>query len=278
MTTKPQESRTALITGASAGLGVEYARQLAQRGYNLLITARRADRLQFLSDELTVRYPIRVEILSADLAEEAGVRAVEQAISRQKDLALLVNNAGFGISGGFTNAPLEKHLMMIQVHINASVRLAKAALDVMIPNRSGAIINVASMAAFLPIRNSTYSATKAYLVSFSEALDSEVGSLGIHAQALCPGFTYTEFHDTPDLQAHFSRRAIPGWLWLKADMVIRDSLNSLGRGVICIPGWQYKLVYLLVRSPLTSALALAIARFILKRKQPKPPDMKKGPA
>ena len=224
MTAATNTPGTAVITGASAGLGVEYARQLASRGYDLLITARRIERLQALATELTARYPIKVQVLQADLADEQGIQQTEQAISELNNLTMLVNNAGFGIDGGFADAPLEKHLSMIQVHITASVRLARAAIDRMLPNQRGAIINVASMAAFLPIRNSTYSATKAYLVNFSEALEYEVGPRGVHAQALCPGFTYTEFHETPELK-RFRRSAIPGWLWLKADHVVSDSLN-----------------------------------------------------
>ncbi len=265
MTAASKTPGTALITGASAGLGVEFARQLAERGYDLLITARRVERLQALAAELTARFPIRVDVLQADLADEQGIQRTEEAIRKLNDLTVLVNNAGFGIDGSFVDAPLEKHLSMIQVHINASVRLARAALEVMLPNKRGAIINVASMAAFLPIRNSTYSATKAYLVNFSEALESEVGFRGVHTQALCPGFTYTEFHDTPELK-RFQRSAIPGWLWLKADHVVRDSLNQVSRGGgVCIPGWQYKLAYFLAREPITAALTQLFAKFIVKR-------------
>ncbi len=267
MTLEHKFHGTAIITGASAGLGTEFARQLAARGSNLLLVARRLDRLEALAAELCAQYPVRVEVLSADLAEEAGLQAVEQAIARLDDLTLLVNNAGFGIRGGFMDAPLEKHLSMIQVHVVASVRLARAAVERMLPHGHGAVINVASMAAFLPVRNSTYSATKAYLVKFSEALENEVGPRGIHSQALCPGFTYTEFHDTPELEG-FKRATIPGWLWLKAGAVVHDSLQALERGqVVCVPGWQYRIGYYLVREPVSAGLIQAFSKALLKKRR-----------
>ncbi len=257
---------TALITGASAGLGAEFAVQLAQQGYDLLLAARRLDRLQTLADSIQHRKPVRIEVLSADLATDEGIQSVEQKIRACTNLSLLVNNAGFGLRGRFSTQPVEKHLAMIQVHVIASVRLTHAALPGMLSRQKGGIINVASMAAFLPLRNSTYSSTKAYLVNFSEALESELGRKGIHAQALCPGFTYTEFHDTQELKG-FPRSRLPRWLWLDADMVVRSSLNALGSGqVICIPGWQYKLVYLLTRGLITSTLIKLISKMVLSDK------------
>lgn len=243
-------SKTALITGASSGLGAEFARQLAAQGYHLVLTARRLERLQALAAELSQRYAIQAEALAADLNDPAGVQAVEEKIAALPNLEILVNNAGFGIGGSFRSGDLDKHLSMIQVHVIASVRLAHAALPALLRRNRGGIINVSSVVAFMPARDVTYSATKVYLVNFSQALQTELLDTHVHVQALCPGFTYTEFHDTPEMEG-FQRSSIPAFLWLKSEKVVADSLKDLRRGKsVCIPGWQYGLIVAIARSEL----------------------------
>ena len=264
----PPTQGTAFITGASAGLGAEFARQLASRGYALALTARRQERLEALADALRLAHNTQVSVLAADLATDQGVSAAEQALSSLPDLALLVNNAGYGIRGGFIKNPVEKELTMVQVHITAAVRLARAALPGMLLRNQGAIINVSSIAAFFPLRNTTYSATKAYLVNFSQGLQSELWGKHIRVQALCPGYVHTEFHSTPEM-AGFRESSIPSLFWLNAPDVVASSLISLERGGgVCIPGWQYRLAAYFLRAPLTSALAQRFVRFLYSRRRP----------
>ena len=233
----------ALVTGASSGLGAVFARKLAARGYDLILVARREDRLRQLAAELGGR----AEILVADLASDEGVAAVERAIGQSPRLELLVNNAGFGTMGRFWEADLAGQEQMHKLNVMATMRLSHAALAAMVPKgpappRQRGVINVASVAAFgQSPGNVSYCATKAWMVSFTEGLDMELRRLGskVRVQALCPGFTITEFHDVMGL----NRKVIPGWLWLKADDVVEDSLVAMettGK-VTVIPGWQYKI-------------------------------------
>lgn len=259
------ENPVALITGASSGMGAEFARQLATQGYHLILTARRTDRLEALAAELMQKHPIQVEPYPADLSDPAGVQALVAKIQATPNLDLLVNNAGFSIHDRFATGSLEKHLDMIQVHVLATVNLTRAALPAMRARRHGGIINVASVAAFFPAGNTTYTATKAYLVNFSQALQIELISSGIHVQALCPGFTITEFHDGVEFK-NFRRSSIPTFAWLRAEKVVRDSLRDLRRGkVVCIPGWPYKLAVILIRLFLSGSLLQVAARVYRKR-------------
>lgn len=257
---------TALITGASAGLGAEYARQLAQLGYKLVLTARRLDRLETLAAEMRKQHGVSVACIAIDLSEEQGIALLEKYIAAMSDLEILVNNAGFGLRGSFEQNEIGRTMSMIQVHVNATVRLTHAALPLMRRRDSGYVINVSSMSAFLPVRNVTYSATKAFLVNFSAALETDLYGSGIHIQALCPGFTYTEFHDTPEL-SNFKRSSLPGWLWMACEYVVRDSLDNLNSGrVIVVPGLQYKIAHYLARSPLFSSLLNLWVKWLLSRK------------
>lgn len=243
---------TAFITGASSGIGAEFARQLAAQGYDLVLTARRAERLQDLAAELEQRYSITAQALVADLDDPADVERVAARIRESNALALLVNNAGFGVPRNFTRGDLKDQTDMIQVHVVATVRLTHAALARMIERHHGAIINVSSAAALVPIAgHPTYAGTKAFLNAFSEALAAELQGKGVHIQALCPGFTRTEFHSTT--RYSWSRSNIPGWMWLSARDVVADSLAALERGeVICVPDLRYKLVALAAHSGLVS--------------------------
>jgi short-subunit dehydrogenase len=187
--------KAALITGASAGIGTEFARLLAAEGRTLLITARRADRLETLAQELRAAHGVRVEIAPLDLVQPGTPLALaDKAAALGLDIDLLVNNAGFGLRGGFTERPLDRQVAIAEVNMTALTRLTGLFLPAMLERRSGGIINVASIAAFLPgPYMSVYYASKAYVLSFSEAIAYEARRSGVVVTALCPGATESEF-------------------------------------------------------------------------------------
>jgi uncharacterized protein len=251
-------TRTALVTGASSGIGADFARQLAAQGHDLILVARRADRLAALAAELHGQYGMRAEPLVADLATTEGIETVAARLAELNNLALLVNNAGFGISGSLATSALQGQLEMLNVHMVAPMRLSHAALPGMITRGSGGIINVASLAAFMALPGEiNYCATKAYLVTFSQALAAEVRRKGVKVQALCPGFTITELHDKPD-RPGAGREGYPRFLWGSSQAVVADSLRALDRGqVICVPGFINQMIRLLTRTGLVNRLAPA---------------------
>jgi hypothetical protein len=262
-----ENEKIALITGASSGIGAEFARQLAAKGYSLVLVARREERLTSLAVELENTYAVQAEVLPADLSTDIGVARVEERIASLENLELLVNNAGHGISGRFHKVELEKHLTLVQVHAIASMRLVRAALPAMVERKRGGIINVASLAAIIQLVNPTYCAAKSFLVGFSRALQNDILDSGVKVQALCPGFTYSEFHDTPEYTG-FQRRQLPRFLWLTAETVVAESLRSLERGkVICIPGRRYRLFVWMASSPVIAPLFRGVARRILRRRR-----------
>jgi uncharacterized protein len=227
----------ALITGASSGIGAAYARQLADRKYDLILVARREDRLHELADTLATT----VDVLPADLTKEEGLAATEGAIRKCECLDLLVNNAGFGTLGRFWEADFQGQLQMHQLHVMATMRLTRAALACMVPRHHGAIINVSSVAAFGQSAGAvSYYATKAWINSFTTGLDLELREIGspVKVQSLCPGFTQTEFHETLGMDP----RRIPNIFWMQADDVVETSLLALAsRKVIVIPRWRSKI-------------------------------------
>ena len=227
----------ALITGASSGIGEVFARKLAARGYDLILVARREDRLRALSTEL----PVSAEVIAADLTSEDGLAAAEQAIRNSPRLELLVNNAGFGTLGRFWVAELHGQEQMHKLHVMAMMRLTHAALGAMVPRDRGGVINVSSVAAFGQTEgNVSYCATKAWANAFTQGLDMELHGLSskVKVQALCPGFTMSEFHDVLGVD----RKNIPDFMWLQADAVVEASLRGLERGeVVVIPGVVYKI-------------------------------------
>ncbi len=260
-------NKTALITGASSGLGAEFAHQIATRGYDLILVARRKDRLDQLAQTLSSSLGIRATVLPADLSNIAAIRRVIEAISNTPNLELLVNNAGFAIRGRFYRADSEKVLTQLHVHMLAPVMLVRAALPAMLSKDSGAIINVASLAGLIPIRSVLYGSTKSFLINFSIALQDELRDSHVRVQALCPGYFLSEFHDTAEF-TNFSRKSVPGFLWMNAERVASESLQSLSHGkVICIPGNINKLAGLLAQNSLTSGLITLVARFILRRRR-----------
>lgn len=256
----------ALITGASAGIGAEYARQLAARGFDLVLVARRAERLAELSQSLTATYGVHCEVIAADLAHDEGVSLVEARIRSLNNLAILVNNAGFGTIGRLVNVDPVRQQEMLYLHVMAPMRLTQAALPGMTARRYGAIINVASVAAYWRfVGNVNYAATKAYLVAFSEGLQIELRGSGVHVQALCPGFTRTEFHHTEEFKKHRPRH-YPGFLWMSAEEVVRQSLDALGNGqVVVVPGLFYRALVLALRTSVLGEGLMWVAGMVLKR-------------
>ncbi|NBE97187.1 SDR family oxidoreductase [Nonomuraea sp. KC401] len=226
---------TALITGATAGIGAAFARRLAADAFSLVLVARDELRLARTAEQLRLRYGVEVEVLAADLASDEGIARVE---SRLRDgVDLLVNNAGFGNAGSFPEAPVADELRMLKVHCEAVLRLTLAALPAMRKRGRGAIVNVASAAAFFT--RGTYGASKAWVVSFSEAAAHMVGHPRIRIMALCPGFVRTEFHQ----RAGMDSSGIPGPLWLKADDVVRGAMRDLALSKsVSIPSLRYKVV------------------------------------
>ncbi|MBK8987057.1 MAG: SDR family oxidoreductase [Chloroflexi bacterium] len=251
----------ALITGASSGIGAAFARRLAQAGYNLVLVARREAKLAALADELIRDYAIAAEVLAADLSQMADVARVEQHIANL-DLAFLVNNAGFGTNrGSLLASDLDEQMNMLNLHVQATMRLCRAALPGMTAHGRGAIINVSSIAAFFPSPGDTnYAASKAYMNTFSQALQAEVAGQGIRVQALCPGFTHTEFHDTSAMTG-FQKSRVPARMWMTAEQVVDESLRCLGRHqVICVPGRTNQLLVLGAQNGLAGVVLRAARR------------------
>jgi uncharacterized protein len=236
----------AVVTGASAGIGREFCRQLAGRGYDLLVVARDAARLESLRQELENGRGIGVEVFPADLTIDTDVSLVAERLTRSPNLALLVNNAGFGAPGPLVDASPARQEAMLRLHVLAPMRLTQAALPVLLQNKRGAIVNVSSVASFLySANNVNYCATKAYLTTFTEGLAVELAGTGVRAQALCPGFTHTEFHQRMQVDVSY----LPQWTWISAAKVVKTSLRNLERRgpVVCVPGIRYKLAVFLLR-------------------------------
>lgn len=262
-------NRTALITGASSGIGTSFARKLASQGYDLVLIARREAKLTQLAVELQAQFHIKSETLVADLSHPDDIERVEERIVELTNLELLINNAGFGIPGMFAEVPLNKTLTMIDVHVLASVRLSHAALLGMITRNKGAIVNVSSVGAFIPrAGDATYCATKAYLVAFSQALQGELLGTGIQIQVLCPGFVPTEFLDHPDYEMLQIKHKIPKWLWTSAEEVVEQSFRSLKRDqVICIPGFKNRIFAAMARVGLAGVLTQSLAKSLHESNQ-----------
>ncbi len=252
--------RLAVITGASAGLGALFASRLAAQGNDLLLVARRRDRLDALKAELEAPHGVRVETAVADLAARDDLEALARDLERREKVDLLVNNAGFGTRGAFWETDYARQEEMVRLHIGATMRLTRAVLPAMVARNSGAIINVASVAGFFrSAGNASYCATKGWMCDFTEALRLELdgaGASGVVVQSLCPGFTYTEFHDVMGV----SRDGIGKKWWMPAEFVVDESLKALATGnLFVVPGWRYKLLVAL-GSRLPVGLRLAMER------------------
>ena len=248
--------KVVVITGASSGIGEVFARKLASE-HDLLLVARRRERLEALAAELGRNNESRIEVLEADLMTEKGVVELAARLENDPRLVLLVNNAGFGTKGRFWEAPLEGQEDMHRLHVMAPLRLMHAALRNMVKRDSGAIINVASVAAF--VRNpgsASYCATKSWMTVFTESVHLELKSAGsaVKVQALCPGFTYSEFHEAMGVERS---QLAPRSMWLSAEEVVEASLRGLEQDrLFVIPGWRYRwLVSILTKLPIWLRLA-----------------------
>ena len=233
----------ALITGASSGIGAEFARQLAARKLDVVLVARDDARLNALAKELREQYAVDAYVMPADLVDDTQRRVVEQRLRAGVDL--LVNNAGFGNHGDFVDVDVEAEDAEVRLNVLAVVRLTHAALGPMVERGRGSVINVSSVAGLVPgLPNATYGASKAFVTAFSESLHEQMRGRGVRVMALCPGYTHTEFHARAGIDTSTS----PDLLWLDADDVVRAALRDLAAGrAVSVPGTVYKAVSVLAR-------------------------------
>lgn len=225
----------AVITGATSGIGAAFAAQFAAKGYDLLLCGRREAKIRKLAADLAAAHGIKTEVVLAELSNEQDVSRLLSAITVLNPVTALVNSAGFGMAGYFTENP-DANMNMLAVHVIAPLKLIAAVAPVMKGRRKGIIINVSSVAAFFPMaKGATYSATKKYLNTFSESLYMELRPFGISVQALCPGMTRTDFHSRDDEGREVARRYF--LRWMKPETVARKSLNRIDRKtVVYVPG------------------------------------------
>ncbi len=250
---RPTEQRPqALVTGASSGIGEAFGRRLAADGYDLLVVARNGAKLTALAQQLGQEHGSNVEVHAGDLTDQGVVEAVEQVL-RHDCFDLLVNNAGFGTAGAFSELDVDEEDAQIKLNVLALMRLTHAALPGMLERRHGGIINVSSMSALQPTPfSATYGATKAFVNSFTEGLHEELLGSGVKLQALCPGFTRTEFQQRAGIDA----TALPSFVWMTPEAVVAASLDGLERGeVVCVPGLANRAI-----TALTDATPRGLAR------------------
>ncbi len=239
--------KTALITGATSGIGKAFAERLAAMGYDLILTGRRAQVIREAARKLEKEHRITATAIIAELSTEEGIRAVLAAIKKSGGIDFLINNAGYGTDGLFKNLAIQEHLDMISVHVNASLRFIYAALPGMLAKKSGAIINVSSLAAYFPAPiNGIYGGSKSFLKVFTESLHMEVRRSGVRVQALCPGFTHTDFHNKMGVEEELARN--PNIFWMSAEQVADISLKCLKKcKVVCIPGFRNRVLWFVGR-------------------------------
>lgn len=233
-----------LITGASAGLGAEFARQLAARRADLVLVARSAERLDEFANEIRSEFGVAVEVIAADLTHEADIVRVAGRLSGGDfPIDLLINNAGFGLPLSFADNDIDEEVRHLQIHVETPMRLMHAAINAM-RGRGGRILNVASVAGFIP--RSTYAASKRWLIGFSEWANVHYRVAGITVTALCPGFTHTDFHERMGLAK--GEEGVPRWMWLDAPLVVRQGLRDAAQGrAVSVPSWRYKAIVALTR-------------------------------
>ena len=246
---------TALITGATAGIGHAFASELARRGHDLVLVARDQERLKNVAKQLKDAHGVDVRTRTADLATTAGINRVAKVVADdERPIGLLVNNAGFSLRRWFADNAIADEEAVLNVMVRAPMHLTHAALSAMLPRRRGAIVNVASVAGFTP--RGTYGAHKAWVISFSRWAHLEYAGRGVRVMALCPGFTRTEFHQRMGARTD----NIPSWMWLDAGEVVREGLADLDKGVaVSVPTLRYKVVAALART-MPAGLVARVAR------------------
>lgn len=235
--------RVAFITGASNGMGKAFACELAKQSYDLVLVSKDKEKLEAVASEIESAYGVKVTPYAADLGREQDICRMEELIYQLRNLEIMVNAAGFGTKGSFVDVELTKSIAMVNVHVVASTRFTYAALKVMIPARKGAIINIASGAAYLFTASwAVYNASKVYLASFTKSLAYELRGTGVRVQALCPGMTRTGFHHTKEFT--FDTAKVPAIFWHTPEKVATKSLKALKRNrIIYIPGLLNKLIW-----------------------------------
>jgi short-subunit dehydrogenase len=231
-------TRRALVTGATSGIGNAFAKELARRGYDLVIVARTTERLETLATQLSGKHRVEVDVVTADLTSPDGVRAaVNKLTDTARPVDLLVNNAGASLAGWFGTTDITDEDRQLDLLVRAPMHLMDAAIKTMAGRGGGRIINVSSVAAFTP--RGVYSAHKAWLLNLSRWADVHYADVNISVQALCPGFVRTDFHQRGEMDVS----GIPKWMWLKADKVVRTSLKDLDKGkAVSIPSFRYKVL------------------------------------
>jgi short-subunit dehydrogenase len=254
------DRRLALVTGASAGIGAAFARVFARHGYDLMLTARRADRLEALAEEIRLGQGVETLAVTADLAEpDAPGRILDRLAAHGRSIDALVNNAGYGLPGTYADTRWDEQAAFLQVMVTAPCELAHRVVPGMQARGFGRIVNIASLAGLIPgaAGHTLYAASKAFLVKFSQSLHLEAAPHGVHVTALCPGFTYSEFHDVNGTRERVSA-ATPAWLWMDADAVARAGYKAVeANRPVCVPGAPNKAIATLAKA-LPDDLALAL--------------------
>jgi len=231
-------ANTAVITGSTAGLGAAFARQLAAQGYDLVLVARDADRLQMQAESMSSQYGVGTSVIVADLVTDDGVAAVQERLAdRYHPVHLLVNNAGHGLATDFIDSELDDERKLLRLHVQTTLELSHTAANAMVRRRGGRIINVASVAGYTP--TGTYSAAKSWVINFSKGLHSQLRSRGVTVTALVPGLVRTEFHQRSGITIKSAKR----WMWLDADDVVRQALTANAQGAsTCVPARSYQML------------------------------------
>ena len=258
--------RLALVTGASAGIGTAFAKLYAANGFDLAITARRADRLDALAGELKAKHGVEVFPVVADLADASAPEAILKAIAeRGRVVDVLVNNAGYGLPGEWATTPWEDQAEALRVMLTAPLELSHRVLPGMLGRGWGRVVNIASLAGFTPgaASHTTYPAVKAALIKFSQSLHAELRGTGVHCTAVCPGLTWSEFHDVNGTREQL--KTAPRWIWQSADRVAAIGYKAVEKNrTIVVTGWLNKIVAGLAKVT-PDEIAAAVANGVASR-------------
>ncbi len=258
------KTRTALITGATSGIGAAFAKCYTGKGYDLILIGRRKAKLTALADELSKKFNVKTEVIIAELSNPKATESIIKKIYSIKNIEVLVNNAGYGGTVNFDRDTIGSQIRMMTVHNEVPVRLTHAVLPQMMKNKKGFIVNVSSVASFIPTpQDILYGTTKAFLNNFSESLAVRLKSHGIKVQALCPGFTRTDFHEKLGMKREdLKNRGL--MLWMSPDKVVRSSVRCLRKfKPLCVPGITYKFFYLIIKLLPVNFLSFIMSRMKL---------------